>query len=182
MYHKVNWCSGSPRWGLYKKKEDGGIKREWEENLPAEYVDHVPFCPHITFGACQRRPRSGPPFSLKPKHSTAVLVHHQIPLSAGSNLLVWCVDEGWREASGCSIWLLSGHSFLWDVTESAGTGQQNTKSMWRVYLGNPKSMQDIWRLQREYTRASSVFHLVWLLNCKRLSYIRFWKWLSTVLK
>lgn len=33
-------------------------------------------------------------FSLHPKHSTAVLVHRQIPLSAGPNLLVWCVDEG----------------------------------------------------------------------------------------
>lgn len=32
-------------------------------------------------------------FSLHPNHSTAVLVH-QIPLSAGPNLLVWCVDEG----------------------------------------------------------------------------------------
>lgn len=128
------------------------------------------------------RPWFGPTFSLNPKHSTAILVHRQIPLSAGLNLLVWWVDEGWREASGCSIWLLSGHSCLWDVTESAGTGQQNTKSMGRVHLGNPKSMQDVWRLQREYTRASFVFHLVWLLHCKRLSYIRFWKCLSTVLK
>lgn len=79
-------------------------------------------------------------FFLNPKHSTALLVHCQIPLFAGPNLLVWCIDESWREASGCSIWLLSGRSCLWDVTESSGTRQQNTKSMRRVYLGNPKSM------------------------------------------
>lgn len=79
-------------------------------------------------------------FSLNPKHSTVLLVRCQIPLSAGPNLLVWCVDESWRKASGCSIWLLSGRSCLWDVTESSGTRQQNTKSMRRVYLGNPKSM------------------------------------------
>lgn len=105
----------------------------------------------ITFGVCQRGPQFGP-LSLNPKHSTAVLVGCQIPLWAGPNLLVWRVDEGWREASGCSIWLLSDHSCVGDVTESAGTRQQNTKSMKREHLGNPKSMYQIWPLQPDYTR------------------------------
>lgn len=57
-------------WGLYKEMEDGGIKREWEGNLPAEYVDHVLFCPHITFGACQTLVRLHL-FPWTQKHSTA---------------------------------------------------------------------------------------------------------------
>lgn len=54
-------------------------------NPPAAHTDHVPFCPRVTFGACQRGPQSPPhPLSPEPK-ALCMLGRCQIPLSAGPN-------------------------------------------------------------------------------------------------
>lgn len=102
-YHKVNWHSGSLRWCPYREKEEGSIKREWEENHPDEYADHVLFCPHITSDACQRGPQFSPLFP-EPK---ALHSHFdELPNSAfcwpesARLVLRW----GLKEAGECSVW------------------------------------------------------------------------------
>lgn len=100
------------------------------------------------------------PFSLNPKHSKAILVRRQIPLSAGPNLLVWCV-----EASGCSIWPQLSVRRDGICRDKTAEHKINEKSIFRKSQKYVRCLTSAaWIHDGQYFILSGC--------CKRLSYIR----------